>query len=118
MKLLLLIVILISSGCATGYPVGTTTYPKSATMPEYKIKVYESKVAMQNAYVLYNVNREEGKGRWPVIDRERVNGFFSYIDDTIHCYAPFPEKTIEHEKIHLKVKYGVVKTNHPHFRVN
>lgn len=112
--------LLLYTGCATNaYKAQTITVPATENMPRYTIEVYATKLDMQNAYALYNVNSStQQKRRWPVIDRERVNGFFSYIDDTIHCYAPFPQSTIKHEKQHLKAKYRLIDTKHPHFRTN
>lgn len=118
MKRLILIAVtlILGSGCATGaYKPQTTLIKKTATMPEYTLKVYASKIEMQNAYAVYTVNRVGGYGGRPLVNREKVAGFFSHSDDTIHCVAPFPQETIDHEKLHLKVKYGLSDTRHPHF---
>ena len=109
MKKIILLSLILNS-CAHGYVPQTTIIPETSTTPSYTLRVYETKIEMQNAYALYNVNRT------PIIDRERVNAFFSYADDTIHVYAPFPERSIEHEEIHLRVKYKMIETNDPHFK--
>ena len=116
--LIVITALILYTGCATGYKAQTIVVDATKTMPRYTIKVHETKLDMQNAYALYNVNSSKQQRRWPVVNRERVNGFFSYIDDTIHCYAPFPQETIEHEKLHLMAKYRLIDTKHPHFRVD
>ncbi len=103
-KYTLIGLLLFETGCGIGYKTQTIDIPR------HKVKIYDSKIAVQNAYATYNINQVSATGR------DRVTGFFSYRDNTIHCYTPFPEECLLHEYKHLLVKYGFKVPSDSHFK--
>ena len=103
-KYILLGILFFNTGCISGYG------PQIVKVPRHKIKIYSSVVEVQNAYAQYNIRQTS------TVSRDIVTGFFSHIDNTIHCPAPFPEECLLHEYKHLTTKYGLEIPDDPHFK--
>jgi hypothetical protein len=101
-----IIISLLLSGCTT-----TTYKPQTIEVRRgHSVRLYDNLVEVQNSYAVYNL---KGGGK---LRRDSIGGFFSYVDNRLHCAIDVFDICILHEYKHLLGKYGLKFPNYePHF---
>lgn len=95
-RLVLLGALIFGSGCVTSYKSQIIKVRRG-----HAVRLYDTVVGVQNSYSRYTV------GHTDRADRDRVLGFFSSIDNTLHCPVEYFDYCILHEYKHLLEKYGL-----------
>ena len=101
-------ILLLQTGCAHH-----AYKPQRIEVEKHVLILHESKVAMENAYVM---NWSKDPEKILMKARGEYGGFFTHRGNELHCFIPWPEECMLHEYKHLGVKYGLKVPDDPHFK--